>query len=195
MVNPSAASTNEGEELIGVRIEATAPGCVIGAFDRSGTRLQRTYGLANLDAGTPVDARTRFELGSASKQFTALAILILEAEGRLRRTDPVGKHLPLLPPALRAPTLDQLMRHTSGLPDYIDLARLALGPAFAVLTPGVRSSLLRPCQRCFSPGQTTPTATPAICFWPMWWLQRPAWTSVRSCARASSARWAWTTRT
>lgn len=63
VVNPSAASTNESEELIGVRIEGTDPGCVIGAFDRRGTVFQRTYGLANLDAGTPVDASTRFELG------------------------------------------------------------------------------------------------------------------------------------
>lgn len=77
---------------------------------------------------------------------------MLEAEGQLRRTDAVGEHLPLLSPQLRAPTLDQLIRHTSGLPDYIDLARLALGPAFVGLDRRRAIELAAAVPPLFQPG-------------------------------------------
>lgn len=128
-----AATAPAPDPLLGLPRDEAGPGCAIQAVDRTGTRLDLSFGLAQPDAGTRVGVDTRFELGSASKQFVALAVLLLEADGRLRLTDPVGRHLPGLPPALRAPTLEQLMRHTAGLADYVALARLALGPTLAGL--------------------------------------------------------------
>ena len=73
-------------------------------------------------------ARTRFQLASVSKQFTAAAVLLLVERGRLGLHDPVGQWLDGCPPAWRDITLHHLLAHTSGLghwSDYpmIDLAR------------------------------------------------------------------------
>ena len=80
--------------------------------------LARGYGLAEVEARTPVRPESNFRLASLSKQFTATAVMLLEAEGRLRYDQPVGELLPGLPPYARAATVRQLLTHTSGLPDY-----------------------------------------------------------------------------
>ncbi|HEX6749082.1 MAG TPA: serine hydrolase domain-containing protein [Longimicrobium sp.] len=79
--------------------------------------FSRAYGRADLERGTPNAVDTRFDLGSLSKQFTAAAILRLEAEGKLSVNDPVSKHLPDYPrPAGDQVTLHHLLTHTSGIP-------------------------------------------------------------------------------
>ncbi|HEU4565858.1 MAG TPA: serine hydrolase domain-containing protein [Gemmatimonadaceae bacterium] len=78
----------------------------------------RGYGLAELETGVPVTPRTNFRLASLSKQFTATAVMLLVAEGRLRYDDAAGPLLPELPAYARAVTVRQLLTHTSGLPDY-----------------------------------------------------------------------------
>jgi CubicO group peptidase (beta-lactamase class C family) len=56
-----------------------------------------------------------------SKQFTAIAVLQLAQDGALALTDPLSRHLPTLPSWARSVTLDDLLHHTSGIPDYTDL--------------------------------------------------------------------------
>lgn len=81
----------------------------------------RGYGLASLEDNTPVDAQTNFRLASVSKQFTAMAIVLLAADGRLQLDDPLARWLPGLPPATRDITLRHLLVHASGLIDYEDV--------------------------------------------------------------------------
>ena len=74
---------------------------------------------------------TVYDLMSMTKQFTAAAILKLEMQGRLRVSDPIGRHLGPVPEDKRAMTLQHLLTHTSGLPealgdDYDPLSREAL---------------------------------------------------------------------
>ena len=78
------------------------------------------YGLAVVETRTPVGAETNFRLASLSKQFTATAIMLLVADGKLRYDDPVTALLPGLPGWARGVTLRHLLNHTSGLPDYED---------------------------------------------------------------------------
>ncbi|MHC4550736.1 MAG: serine hydrolase domain-containing protein [Planctomycetota bacterium] len=78
--------------------------------------LERGYGLADRDSGRSNAAHTLFEIASATKPFTAAAILKLEAEGRLSTGDPITKHLPGVPKALRDITIYHLLTHTSGMP-------------------------------------------------------------------------------
>ena len=80
----------------------------------------RGYGLAEVETRTPVAAETNFRLASLSKQFTATAVMLLEAVGRLRYDDPIGPLVPGLPAWARAVTVRQLLTHTAGLPDYED---------------------------------------------------------------------------
>lgn len=70
--------------------------------------------------GVKPDARRAFRIGSVTKQFTAALILKLQEEGKLNINDPVKKYLPDFPHGEL--TLVQLLNHTSGLGDYLELA-------------------------------------------------------------------------
>ena len=83
--------------------------------------LRRAYGMADLERGIPASTRTGYRLSSLTKQFTAMAIMLLAGDGMLRYDDPVRKTLPELPPAAAAVTIRHLLNHTSGLLDYEDL--------------------------------------------------------------------------
>lgn len=76
------------------------------------------YGIANLELSVPATDRTVYEIGSISKHFTALAILLLKEDGKLSLDDPISKYIPQ-PPAAWAPiTLRHILNHTAGLPDF-----------------------------------------------------------------------------
>jgi CubicO group peptidase (beta-lactamase class C family) len=77
-------------------------------------RLVRAYGNAARAAVAPEDLA--FWIASDSKQFTATAILSLEARGRLRTSDSLGRFFPRVPEDKRGITIHQLLTHTSGLP-------------------------------------------------------------------------------
>ena len=70
----------------------------------------------------PITPQTRFRIASVSKQFTVTAALMLAAEGKLDLSDPPHKYLPELKPL--PVTIDQMMRNSSGLPDFLELLRL-----------------------------------------------------------------------
>lgn len=61
--------------------------------------FDRAYGLANREWQIPNTPTTHFRIGSITKQFTAVAILLLEERGKLKLTDPVSAHLPDAPAA------------------------------------------------------------------------------------------------
>lgn len=82
--------------------------------------VRRSYGLADADSGTPITPATNFRLASLSKAFTAAAVLLHVADGRISLDDPASKHLPELPSHARAITLRHLLTHTSGIWDYED---------------------------------------------------------------------------
>jgi CubicO group peptidase (beta-lactamase class C family) len=76
--------------------------------------LAKGYGFADYQARSNTPA-TLFEIASVSKPFTAMAVLKLEQEGKLKTSDTLGKFFPNAPPDKRAITLDHLLTHTSGL--------------------------------------------------------------------------------
>lgn len=80
--------------------------------------LSRAYGLAELPTRTPATPRTHYRLASLSKQFTAMAIMRLVEEGRLRYDDRVADVLPGFPSHAREVRIRHLLQHTSGIRDY-----------------------------------------------------------------------------
>jgi len=82
--------------------------------------LRKGYGVADVEAGTPIVPDTRFEIGSITKQFTAVAILRLQEQGKLRVTEPVCTYLPGCPETWSEITVAELMDHTSGLYNYTE---------------------------------------------------------------------------
>lgn len=79
----------------------------------------RSVGNADPLRKEAVNQSTVFQLASVSKQFTAAAIMLLKSDGRLDFTDSLVKYIPELP--YREVTIDQLLHHLSGLPNYMYL--------------------------------------------------------------------------
>jgi CubicO group peptidase (beta-lactamase class C family) len=81
----------------------------------------RGYGVANVELNAPVTPETVFEIGSITKQITAVAVMLLVEDGKLDLDDPVSKHLPSTPPSWSEITVRHLLTHTSGLRNYTGL--------------------------------------------------------------------------
>ena len=100
-------------------------GCAVGVVRDGRMVLQRSYGMASIEHGVPITGKTVFDIGSNSKQFTAMAVLMLASDGRLSIDDDVQKFIPELPVYQWPVTLRHLLHHTSGLRDYVDLLDFA----------------------------------------------------------------------
>ena len=99
----------------------TSPGCALGVYNAGEIAYTRGYGSANLEHGIPITPRTVFDLGSTSKQFTAMSVTLLEQDGKLSLDDDVRRWIPELPAYPKPVTIRQLVHHTSGLRDYLTL--------------------------------------------------------------------------
>jgi CubicO group peptidase (beta-lactamase class C family) len=77
-------------------------------------------GLADATAGIATAPQTRFRLGSITKQFTAMAILMLEARGEVGENDAVCRYLDACPNGWDAITIRHVLAHQSGIPDYTE---------------------------------------------------------------------------
>ena len=78
--------------------------------------FEQAFGMADYEWQVPNSLKTRFHIASISKVFTAAAILQLEEQGRLNVSDSIARYLPDFPQGDRI-TLDNLLTHTSGIPD------------------------------------------------------------------------------
>ena len=82
--------------------------------------FQKSYGKAFREKGLDLDNESLFDLASVSKQFTAMGIMLLKKQGKLNFDDSLRKFFPQLP--YNKITIRHLLQHTSGLPDYINMA-------------------------------------------------------------------------
>jgi len=76
------------------------------------------FGMANLELEVPMKSEMIFRLGSITKQFTAVSILLLEERGKLDITDDIRKYLPDYPTHKKVITIENLLTHTSGIPSF-----------------------------------------------------------------------------
>jgi len=97
------------------------PGCAVGVINNGKYIHKRGYGLANLEYNISIDENSIFRIGSISKQFTAMAIAILEEKGLLAFDDEMQKHIPDLIDYGEKVTINQMIHHFSGLGDYEDM--------------------------------------------------------------------------
>jgi CubicO group peptidase (beta-lactamase class C family) len=87
--------------------------------------LEKGYGLANLEDDVSIRPDTIFHVASVSKQFTAMALVLLEQQGRLSIDDDVHKYLPELPDYGYTIKIRNLLQHTSGIRDQWQTLALA----------------------------------------------------------------------
>lgn len=84
-------------------------------------QVHKAYGFSNLEHGVEHTIHSKFRIGSISKHFTSVAILILQERNKLEVDDTVSKYLPEYPNGDRI-TLHHLMTHRSGIPNYVNFA-------------------------------------------------------------------------
>ncbi len=94
-----------------------SPGCAVGVYQDGALLYGRGYGMASLELGVPLTTRSVLDVGSISKQFTAMSILLLQKEGKLSLEDPLRKHFPEMPTYADKITLRRALSQTSGLRD------------------------------------------------------------------------------
>lgn len=94
-----------------------SPGCALGVYQNGKILYARGYGMASLEHGIALSPRSVLDVGSISKQFTAMSILMLQEEGRLSLDDPIRKYIPELPPYADRISLRRALSQTSGLRD------------------------------------------------------------------------------
>ena len=111
-------------------LSSVTPGGVIGVIREGKLIFKKAYGLANFESKESNNTSTLFNLGSASKQFTAAAILLLANEKKLSVKDDIRKYLPDFPDYGYPITIENLIHHTSGIKSF-DGLRLMAGTLFS----------------------------------------------------------------
>jgi CubicO group peptidase (beta-lactamase class C family) len=97
------------------------PGLAVLIRQNGRTLFERGYGMRDLRSSLPIDAHTNFRLASFTKQFTAMAIMLLVHDGKLHYDDHLTDIFPEFPAYGRSITVRNLLDHTSGLIAYEDL--------------------------------------------------------------------------
>jgi CubicO group peptidase (beta-lactamase class C family) len=99
------------------------PGVAVLVIKDGKTVYRRSRGLADLDAKTRLGTQSQFYIASLSKQFTAISIIMLEERGKLGYDDKLVKYFPDLASFAGDITVRQLLTHTSGLLDHLDVVK------------------------------------------------------------------------
>ncbi|MFM9877904.1 MAG: serine hydrolase domain-containing protein [Rhodoglobus sp.] len=123
-----AEQSRLSDSVIESLVPDDGPGCSAAVAMYGRVIWAGAAGLADIDGGIPMTTDTRFEMGSVSKQFTATAILMLQREGLLSLSDTIGTYVDGMPDWADTITLDQLIHHTSRIPDFwVELDSVGIG--------------------------------------------------------------------
>jgi len=95
------------------------PGCALAVVHDGHIIYERGYGMSNLEYGIPITPKSPFNVGSITKQFTAMSIVLLAKQGKLSLDDDIRKYVPEVPDYGTKITLRELLHHTSGLRDML----------------------------------------------------------------------------
>lgn len=98
-----------------------SPGASLAVIDNGKIFYSKAYGIADLETRTPATTSTNYRLASVTKQFTAMAVLMLVDKGRFSLDTRLTDVLPGAPPYMHNVTMRHLLNHTSGIVDYEDL--------------------------------------------------------------------------
>ena len=128
-VFPSTAQRDGPETRIDALFEAwtgpRTPGCAVAVLRGGELLLAKGYGAANLEYDVPITPSTVFHVASVSKQFTALALALLVADGEVSWDDDIRHYVPELPDFGTPITLRHLAHHTSGIRDQWAMLQMA----------------------------------------------------------------------
>jgi len=116
-----AADSSRIDAIFAPLADSQSPDVAVLVRKDGKTIEQHGYGVRDLRTLAPIDAKTNFRLASFTKQFTAMATMLLVDDGKLRYDETLSEIFPDFPEYGRAIAVRHLLTHTSGLPDYEDL--------------------------------------------------------------------------
>ena len=103
------------DSLVGPMNKPDVPGSMVLVAQDGKVLFQKAYGMASLELSVPLKTNHAFAIGSVSKQFTAVAILQLAQQGKLKLTDDIRKYIPGFNSHGYVITIDNLLSHTAGI--------------------------------------------------------------------------------
>lgn len=133
--SPATATVSTNDADIAAKIDAVLaphfklnePGATVIVTRDGKPVFRKAYGMANIELGVPMRPEMSLRLGSITKQFTAVAILMLADRGKLSIDDDITKHLPDYPTQGRKITIEHLLVHTSGIKSYTGMPGYGAG--------------------------------------------------------------------
>jgi CubicO group peptidase (beta-lactamase class C family) len=121
IIAPEDALATRIDRIFAPLADNKSPGVAVLVRRNGRTVFERGYGARDLSTFAKIDPQANFRLASCSKQFTAMSIMLLIHDGKLRYDDKLTDVFPDFPAYGNAITIRNLLNHTSGLPDYEDL--------------------------------------------------------------------------
>ncbi|MBV7531722.1 serine hydrolase [Chitinophaga sp. sic0106] len=147
----SQSLSQKADSLIAtVFTDKNGPGGVFMIAHKGKIIYQKSIGKANLELNVDMNADHVFQLGSMTKQFTAVAVLLLEQEGKLKTSDPVSTYIPDYPNGKNI-TIHHLLTHTSGIKDFTKMKSIST-IATQEMTPKMMVDFFKNEQVDFPPG-------------------------------------------
>ncbi|KMQ65642.1 beta-lactamase [Chryseobacterium angstadtii] len=104
--------------------DPAGPGGVFMVSHKGKNMYRKAFGKANLELDAAMTPENVFQIGSMTKQFTAVAILMLEQQGKLNVNDPISKYIKDYPSGDKI-TIHQLLTHTSGIKDFTKMKTIS----------------------------------------------------------------------
>src|SRR5882672_3192263 len=101
--------------------QSNSPGCALGVIQAGNVVYRKAFGMGSVELDVPLTPQSVFYMGSVSKQFTAASVVLAAEQGFLSLDDDVRKYLPEIPDYGHKITLRQMLHHTSGFRDFLDL--------------------------------------------------------------------------
>ncbi|MFZ1527809.1 MAG: serine hydrolase domain-containing protein [Ferruginibacter sp.] len=109
------------DQFLSTKFKPTEPGCAVLIAKKGTVIYKKAFGSASIELNTAVQPNMVFNIGSITKQFTAVAILQLVEQGKLSLQDSLQKYVKTFPSKGHIITIENLLTHTSGIKDYLQI--------------------------------------------------------------------------
>jgi CubicO group peptidase (beta-lactamase class C family) len=153
------ASEKQVDAIFAPVTQENAPGLAVLVHKKGRPLFEKGYGVRDLRTNAKIDSLTNFRLASFTKQFTAMAVMLLVQDRKLRYDQTLTEVFPDFPAYGKNVTIRNLLNHTGGLPDYEDLMETAekldgplWSPGHQIQDDEVLSLLKRETKGKFAPG-------------------------------------------
>ncbi len=120
-VDITEAKLKSIDSVFKLSFPASEPGAIMILAKDGKPIMRKAYGMSNIELNVTLNTDQKMGIGSISKQFTAIAILLLQQENKLNVKDDIRKYLPQYNTWGRSITIEQILSHTSGIPSYTEL--------------------------------------------------------------------------